>query len=103
LDFVRNLLTIAWSYRTALFLIRILVFYLGSTLTVGLLVPSSSPDLLGGTGDASSSPFVIAIKSAGITVLPDLINVVILVSAISAASSKLCQSIQFWFQQQLKN
>ncbi|KAA1073151.1 hypothetical protein PGT21_001630 [Puccinia graminis f. sp. tritici] len=68
---------------------RILVFYLGSTLTVGLLVPSSSPDLLGGTGDASSSPFVIAIKAAGITVLPDLINVVILVSAISAASSKL--------------
>ncbi|KNZ63551.1 hypothetical protein VP01_1129g8 [Puccinia sorghi] len=68
---------------------RILVFYLGSTLTVGLLVPSTSPDLLGGTGDASSSPFVIAIKAAGITVLPDLINVVILVSAISAASSKL--------------
>ncbi|KAA1076293.1 hypothetical protein PGT21_001592 [Puccinia graminis f. sp. tritici] len=70
---------------------RILVFYLGSTLTVGLLVPSSSPDLLGGTGDASSSPFVIAIKAAGITVLPDLINVVILVSAISAASSKLSE------------
>ncbi|KAI9628468.1 hypothetical protein H4Q26_018069 [Puccinia striiformis f. sp. tritici PST-130] len=68
---------------------RILVFYLGSTITVGLLVPSTSPELLGGTGDASSSPFVIAIKSAGITVLPDLINVVILVSAISAASSKL--------------
>ncbi|PLW18937.1 hypothetical protein PCANC_12839 [Puccinia coronata f. sp. avenae] len=68
---------------------RILVFYLGSTLVVGLLVPSTSPELLGGTGDASSSPFVIAIKSAGITVLPDLINVVILVSAISAASSKL--------------
>jgi len=68
---------------------RILVFYLGSTLTVGLLVPSTSPDLLGGTGDASSSPFVIAIKAAGITVLPDLINVVILVSAVSAASSKL--------------
>lgn len=68
---------------------RILMFYLGSTLVVGLLVPYTTPELLGGTGDASSSPFVIAIRNAGITVLPDIINVVILVSAISAASSKL--------------
>nr|AAB39866.1 putative permease [Uromyces viciae-fabae] len=68
---------------------RILVFYLGSTLVVGLLVPYSSPQLLGSTGDASSSPFVIAINRAGITVLPDMINVVILLSAISTASSKL--------------
>jgi amino acid transporter len=69
---------------------------------VGLLVPSTSPELLGGTGDASSSPFVIAIKSAGITVLPDLINVVILVSAISAASSKLCQLLQLKLYHTLK-
>ncbi|KAH9816644.1 amino acid permease/ SLC12A domain-containing protein [Melampsora americana] len=68
---------------------RILVFYIGSTTIVGLLVPSNSPDLLGGTGDATSSPFVIAIKGAGIRVLPDLINVVILVSAFSTGSSKL--------------
>lgn len=68
---------------------RILFFYLGSTLVVGLLVPHSSPELLGSTGDASSSPFVIAINRAGLKVLPDLINVVILLSAISTASSKL--------------
>ncbi|CAH7672968.1 amino acid permease-domain-containing protein [Phakopsora pachyrhizi] len=68
---------------------RILVFYLGSTTLVGLLVPYTSPELLGGTGDAASSPFVIAIKQAGISVLPDIVNLVILLSSLSAASSKL--------------
>ncbi|MBW0480905.1 hypothetical protein O181_020620 [Austropuccinia psidii MF-1] len=68
---------------------RILFFYFGSTLVIGMLVPYNSPDLLGGTGDATSSPFVIAIRRAGISVLPDIINVVILVSAFSTASSKI--------------
>ncbi|KAG0145568.1 hypothetical protein CROQUDRAFT_564078 [Cronartium quercuum f. sp. fusiforme G11] len=68
---------------------RILVFYVGSTTVVGLLVPSNNPELLGGSGDATSSPFVIAMKGAGIRLLPDLINVVILVSAFSAGSSKI--------------
>ncbi|MBW0469818.1 hypothetical protein O181_009533 [Austropuccinia psidii MF-1] len=68
---------------------RILFFFFGSTLVIGMLVPYNSPDLLGGTGDATSSPFVIAIKRAGIGFLPDLINVVILISAFSTASSKI--------------
>ncbi|POW07454.1 hypothetical protein PSTT_08234, partial [Puccinia striiformis] len=37
---------------------RILIFYVGGMTVVGLLVPYNSPDLLGGTGDAASSPFV---------------------------------------------
>jgi hypothetical protein len=70
---------------------RILIFYVGGMTVVGLLVPYTSPDLLGGTSDAASSPFVIAIKSAGISVLPDTVNVVILTAVFSAANSDLCR------------
>ncbi|OAV90257.1 hypothetical protein PTTG_04646 [Puccinia triticina 1-1 BBBD Race 1] len=68
---------------------RILIFYIGGMTVVGLLVPYNSPDLLGGSGDATSSPFVIAIKSAGISTLPDIVNVVILTSVFSASNSDL--------------
>ncbi|KAG0146664.1 hypothetical protein CROQUDRAFT_44027 [Cronartium quercuum f. sp. fusiforme G11] len=68
---------------------RILFFYVFGALVVGMLVPSDDPRLLGATGDASSSPFVIAINETGIKILPDLINAFILVSAYSAASSQV--------------
>jgi len=68
---------------------RILIFYIGSMIVIGLLVPYTSPDLLGGTGDATSSPFVIAINSAGISILPDIINAVILTAVFSAANSDI--------------
>ncbi|CAH7671009.1 amino acid permease/ SLC12A domain-containing protein [Phakopsora pachyrhizi] len=68
---------------------RILFFYVLSALVIGLLVPYNDPRLLNGTGDASSSPFVIAINRAGIKILPDIINTFILISAYSAASSQL--------------
>ncbi|KAI9599848.1 hypothetical protein KEM48_007473 [Puccinia striiformis f. sp. tritici PST-130] len=42
-----------------------------------------------GTGDASSSPFVIAINRSKIKILPDIINAVVLVSAYSATSSEV--------------
>ncbi|MBW0469962.1 hypothetical protein O181_009677 [Austropuccinia psidii MF-1] len=68
---------------------RILLFYVGGVLVIGLLVPYNSPNLLGGTGTATSSPFVIAIKTAGITILPDIVNAVILVAAYSAGNTQL--------------
>lgn len=59
---------------------------------MGLLVPSNSEglDLLGST--AAKSPFVIAIKAAGIKGLPSVINAAILTSAMSAGSSDLYTS-----------
>jgi amino acid transporter len=62
-----------------------------SAFVIGLVVPFNDPQLLGGTGDASSSPFVIAINRSKIKVLPDLINAVVLVSAYSATSSEVCK------------
>ena len=50
----------------------ILVFYIGGTFIIGLLVPSNNPDLNLDSGTAASSPFVIAIQQAGIKALPSV-------------------------------
>lgn len=52
--------------------IRILLFYIGGTFIIGLLVPSNDPGLKLDSGDAGSSPFVIAISRAGIKGLPSV-------------------------------
>jgi len=72
--------------------IRILLFYIGGTIVIGLLVPYNSEGLNLSSGTAASSPFVIAIKNAGIKSLPSIINACLLTSAWSAASSDLYTS-----------
>lgn len=72
--------------------IRILIFYLGGTFIIGILVPSNSPGLKLNSGNALASPFVIAIRQAGIPALPSIINACLLTSAWSAASSDLFTS-----------
>jgi len=72
---------------------RILLFYVLGIFIIGLLVPFNSNELLNNSGsDASASPFVIAIKTAGIKGLPSVINAVILISAWSAGNSDLYAS-----------
>lgn len=66
---------------------RIALFNCGSALIVGMLVPWTEPLLSGGTGNAASSPWVIAISNAGIKALPSIVNAVILTSAWSAGNS----------------
>ncbi|KAG2123525.1 hypothetical protein BD769DRAFT_1332567, partial [Suillus cothurnatus] len=51
--------------------IHILLFYIGGTLIIGLLVPSNNPLLQLNSGTAQS-PFVIAIETAGIKPLPSV-------------------------------
>jgi amino acid transporter len=72
--------------------IRILLFYIGGTLIIGLLVPSNDPGLNLKVSNAAKSPFVIAIRHAGIKGLPSVINAALLTSAWSAASSDLYTS-----------
>ncbi|KAF4969823.1 hypothetical protein FZEAL_10156, partial [Fusarium zealandicum] len=68
---------------------RILVFYILSLMLVGFLVPSNEPRLIVGqnSADASASPFVIAIETAGETILPSVMNGVILIAVISVGNS----------------
>ncbi|KAJ5465936.1 hypothetical protein N7530_009723 [Penicillium desertorum] len=71
---------------------RILFFYVLSVFLVGLNVPYNSPELLFANkkkASASASPFVVAISSAGIRILPSIFNGCILVFILSAANSDL--------------
>lgn len=66
---------------------RIAFFYILGSFLIGLIVSSANPDLVSGSGNADSSPWVIAIKNAGIKGLPSVVNACILVSAWSAGNS----------------
>ncbi|KAF7552274.1 hypothetical protein G7Z17_g4431 [Cylindrodendrum hubeiense] len=68
---------------------RISIFYCTALLLIGLLVPYTDPRLLGSTSssDALASPFVIAIESAGITIVPSIMNVIILIAVVSVGNS----------------
>jgi amino acid transporter len=69
---------------------RITLFYIVSLTLVGLLVGYNDPRLLsGGSADATASPFVIAIRDAGIDVLPSVMNVVILIAVLSVGNSSI--------------
>lgn len=68
---------------------RISLFYIVSLTLIGLLVPYTAPRLLGAKSivDVTASPFVIAIESAGISVLPSVMNSVILIAVMSVGNS----------------
>jgi len=68
---------------------RLLFFYVFGTFFISVLVPYNDPRLLNGSGNATASPFVIAINNAGIKALPSIVNAVILISAWSAGNSDL--------------
>lgn len=68
---------------------RITLFYIVSLTIVGLLVPYDEPRLLNksSSADAKASPFVISIINAGITGLPSVFNVVIMIAVLSVGNS----------------
>ncbi|KAK6364450.1 hypothetical protein LTS17_012215 [Exophiala oligosperma] len=60
---------------------RLLVFYIGGVLAVGILVPYDDPDLGTSKKGAGSSPFVLAMVRMSIPALPSIVNAAILTSA----------------------
>jgi len=70
---------------------RICLFYIVSLTLVGLLVPYTNEHLLNASSsaDATASPFVIAITSAGISGLPSVMNVVIMIAVLSVGNSSV--------------
>ena len=69
---------------------RIALFYIVSLTLVGLLVPYNDPRLIGSSdSDAKASPFVIAIKNAGIIGLDSVMNVVIMIAVLSVGNSSI--------------
>ncbi|RAH79731.1 hypothetical protein BO86DRAFT_317778 [Aspergillus japonicus CBS 114.51] len=73
------------------FFYRLLVFYVLGVLAIGVICPSNASGLTTGTG-VNASPWVIAIKHAGISGLDSVVNAVIITSAWSAANSYLYMS-----------
>ena len=61
-----------------------------SLTIVGSLVPYDDDSLLGSSSsDANASPFVIAVRNAGIGVVPSIMNVVILIAVLSVGNSSI--------------
>ncbi|KAF2278680.1 uncharacterized protein EI97DRAFT_216586 [Westerdykella ornata] len=77
---------------------RILFFYVLGSFFIGVTVSSNDPDLTNEDAKgAQSSPWVIAIKNAGIPVLPHIINTVILTSATSSGNAFLYTGSRYLF------
>ena len=71
---------------------RICIFYILSVLLLGMNVPFNSDQLIFASkksNSAAASPFVVAIKLAGVDVLPGFLNGCILLFVFSASNSDL--------------
>lgn len=72
---------------------RIVCIFLGSIAMVGFLVPYNSNQLMGsGSSKTKASPYVIAISSHGVRVVPHFINAVIMLSVLSVGNSAFYSS-----------
>lgn len=68
---------------------RLIFFYIGCVLAIGVICSSKDSQLTNGGAGAASSAFVIGIQNAGIPVLNHLINAIIITSAWSSGNSFL--------------
>ncbi|KAK8041411.1 hypothetical protein PG994_014418 [Apiospora phragmitis] len=78
------------------FVWRILVFFMGSALCMGIVIPYNDETLLGilngditGSGTGAASPYVIAMGRLAIQGLPHLVNALIMTSIFSAGNGIL--------------
>ncbi|PLS08400.1 amino acid permease [Neobacillus cucumis] len=72
---------------------RILLFYIVAIAVIGLIIPYTSPNLLGGDVEAIAvSPFTLVFKQVGIAFAASVMNAVILTSVLSAGNSGLYAS-----------
>jgi amino acid transporter len=68
--------------------IRVTVIIMLMVTFATLLVPSNDPRLFGGSG-VTASPFVIALMDAGIPVLPDILNAVLLIGIVAIGAESI--------------
>jgi amino acid transporter len=75
---------------------RIVLLYVLALFVIGMCVSQQDPNLLsaiaGASGTAAQSPFVILMTTAGIRVLPHIINAVVLTSAFSSGNEYMYAS-----------
>ncbi|GMM29867.1 hypothetical protein DAMA08_026120 [Martiniozyma asiatica (nom. inval.)] len=83
------------AFKTIIY--RLAFFYIVGALSVGIVLKRSDPTLITavaeGAAGANVSPYVIAMRNLGITVLPDIVNVLCITAAFSAGNSYIyCSS-----------
>jgi len=71
---------------------RVFSLYMLTVFGLTLILSSEDAAIASPTGDATGSPFVIAIKRVGVKGLPSVVNALVLSSAFSAANLALVQS-----------
>ncbi|KAH8883450.1 amino acid permease [Thozetella sp. PMI_491] len=78
------------------FVWRILIFFVGSSLCMGIVIPYNDPTLaailggeVSGSGTGAASPYVIAMSRLQIPFLPHLVNALIMTSIFSAGNGLL--------------
>lgn len=77
---------------------RILIFYVLAILVIGLLIPYTSPDLLGADVDeVAKSPFTLVFERAGLAFAAAVMNAVILSSILSAGNSGMYASTRMLY------
>uniref|UniRef100_A0A1Y1N8H6 Amino acid permease/ SLC12A domain-containing protein n=1 Tax=Photinus pyralis TaxID=7054 RepID=A0A1Y1N8H6_PHOPY len=73
------------------------ILFVGTVFFIGINIPYDNADLQSTAQNASASPLVIVAKLAGVQVLPDIINAVLLTAVLSAASSDIYSSTRILY------
>ena len=77
---------------------RILIFYILAILVIGLLIPYTSPQLLGAdVSEVAKSPFTLVFERAGLAFAAAVMNTVILTSILSAGNSGMYASTRMLY------
>ena len=78
---------------------RILIFYILAILVIGLLIPYTSPELLGAESveEIAKSPFTLVFERAGLAMAAAVMNAVILTSILSAGNSGMYASARMLY------
>lgn len=82
---------------------RVSILMILTAFCLTLIVPSNDKTIANSTGNAASSPFVVAMKNANIKVLPHVVNAAVLTSAFSAANLQLVYGSRNLFALAVKN
>ncbi|KAG2731886.1 hypothetical protein G9P44_005473 [Scheffersomyces stipitis] len=76
---------------------RVSILMTLAVLCLTLIVSPRDKNITSGSGNAKSSPYVVAIQNAGIPALPHIVNAVVFTSAFSAANAGVVQASRVLF------
>lgn len=83
---------------------RIMIFYLGTIIVIGFLIPFTNPNLLGSNdNDVTMSPFTMIFERAGIAGAASIMNAIILTSVLSCGASSLYGSSRMLYSMAKEN